>query len=289
MLKTIGIIGGDLRIIRLAEILAKDNYLIYTYGLEKYKFFNNNILKTINIQEICKACKNIISSIPFSKDGKYLNLEFSNNQISIEELLKIVKGKTLISGGIKQEIIEKASKQDIKIVDLLNVEEFTVLNVIPTVEGAIEVAIKETEITLNGSNCLILGFGRIGKLLAKSLDALGAEVSCVARKQSDIAWIKAYGYNAVYLENLDENLKNKYDIIFNTIPAVILDRKKLQILKESKPLIIELASKPWGEDFDSAKEFEIKIIKAQGLPGKVAPLTSAINIRNILKKYNFNQ
>ena len=32
----IGIIGGDLRIIRLAEIYAKENNRVYTYGLEKY-------------------------------------------------------------------------------------------------------------------------------------------------------------------------------------------------------------------------------------------------------------
>ena len=32
----ISIIGGDLRIIRLAEMYAKDNYNVYTYGLEKY-------------------------------------------------------------------------------------------------------------------------------------------------------------------------------------------------------------------------------------------------------------
>ena len=43
MPKTIGIIGGDLRIIRLAEILAKEKYLIYTYGIEKYKFSDGNI------------------------------------------------------------------------------------------------------------------------------------------------------------------------------------------------------------------------------------------------------
>ena len=31
------IIGGDLRIIKLAEMLAKDAHEVYTYGLEKAK------------------------------------------------------------------------------------------------------------------------------------------------------------------------------------------------------------------------------------------------------------
>ena len=36
----ISIIGGDLRIIKLAEMYAEENHVVYTYGLEKY--FENN-------------------------------------------------------------------------------------------------------------------------------------------------------------------------------------------------------------------------------------------------------
>ena len=32
----ISIIGGDLRIVRLAEMYAKEGKQVYTYGLEKY-------------------------------------------------------------------------------------------------------------------------------------------------------------------------------------------------------------------------------------------------------------
>ena len=63
----------------------------------------------------------------------------------------------------------------------MDIEKFTVLNIIPTVEGAIQVAMQETKRTLHGSNVLILGFGRIGKLLSKSLVGLGVNVSCEAR------------------------------------------------------------------------------------------------------------
>ena len=40
----ISIIGGDLRIARLAEMYAKENYNIYTYGLED--FFNKKKKET---------------------------------------------------------------------------------------------------------------------------------------------------------------------------------------------------------------------------------------------------
>ena len=33
-MKTIGIVGGDLRIVRLAEMYVKEGHTVYTYGLE---------------------------------------------------------------------------------------------------------------------------------------------------------------------------------------------------------------------------------------------------------------
>ena len=283
MTNIIGIIGGDLRIIRLAEIYAKENYLVYTYGLEKYNFLEKSIIKCNNIKEIKTKSNIILSGVPFSKDGIFLEAPFSNEKILINDLFELIKNKTLIAGGISK-FIEEQNSYSIKVIDLLKIEELTILNVIPTVEGAIKVAIEETEFTLNGAKCLILGFGRIGKLLASKLQAFETEVYVEARKQSDLAWIKAYGFKQIDLKDLDKNLEQNFDIIFNTIPYILLDKKRLEILKKIKPLIIELASKPGGVDLEVASNFGIKVVNAQGLPGKVAPLTSAKNIKDIVDK-----
>ncbi len=164
-------------------------------------------------------------------------------------------------------------------------EAFTILNVIPTVEGAIQTAMENTNITIHNSNCLVLGHGRIGKLLSKHLKNLGANVSSMARKDRDLALIKAEGNKGIYINDLDNNLDN-LDIIFNTIPSLILDNKKLRILMEKSKnvLIIEIASEPGGIDLNTAKEYEIKVIKAMGLPGKVAPKTAAKYIKETIDK-----
>lgn len=284
MVKQIGIIGGDLRIIRLAEILSKEGHTIYTYALDKYNFLDKDILKCNRIEEICNKCDYIISGVPFSQDGVYVNTPFTSEQIKLDDLLKIIANKTLIAGGIKRDIKEKAIEDNVKTIDLLEFEELTILNIIPTVEGAIQIAMEQTEFTINNSKCLILGFGRIGKLLSKNLKGLGAKVYCMARKESDIAWIKAFGYNSIHIDNLQENLENRYDIIFNTIPTLILDSKKLELIKNKETLIIELASAPGGIDFEKAEEYGIKTVKALGLPGKVAPLTAAEYIKEALEK-----
>lgn len=281
----IGILGGDLRVINLAKILEKDKYTVYTYGLEKANFLETNIIRCGSFSEFSERCNVIISAIPFSKDGVYINSPFSNIEISVEETLQKLKDKKLIAGAISDKIKALASENKIDIIDLMQIESFTIMNIIPTVEGAIQVAMENTDFTMYNSNCLVLGFGRIGKLLCQRLKEFGANVYCMARKEKDLAWIKTLGYNEVYIENLEDNLENK-DIIFNTVPSIVLDDSKLKILKEksAKCSIIELASKPGGVDLRKAKEYGTKVINAQGLPGKVAPYSAAEYIKETLEK-----
>ena len=160
-------------------------------------------------------------------------------------------------------------------------ENLTTLNAIPTAEGAIQIAMEKSLITLHNSKCLILGFGRIGKILAKMLSGIGAKVYCEARKQQDIAWIQSYGYNAIYLDELNNHI-GEFDFIFNTIPYIILDKNNLNMV-EKDCFIIDLASKPGGVDFEYAKELGLQTEWALALPGKVAPKTSAYYIYDIIK------
>ncbi|MBE5041241.1 hypothetical protein [Ructibacterium gallinarum] len=65
----------------------------------------------------------------------------------------------------------------------------------------------------------------------------------------------------------------RFNIIFNTIPAMILDFKLLSKVQENS-LIIDLASRPGGVDFETARNLGRKVIWALSLPGKVAPDTA---------------
>ena len=141
-----------------------------------------------------------------------------------------------------------------------------------------------SQITLHGSKCLVLGFGRCGKVLANMLKGIGAKLSVEARSQADLAYIESYGYRPVALGELYECI-DQYDFIFNTIPTMVLDEMKLRNMQQDC-IIIELASKPGGVDFCVAKRLGIKVIDAQSLPGKVAPKTAAkIIFDTILNAY----
>ena len=280
MKKSITIVGGDLRIVKLIEMLNEDGYKIYTYALENSEELLNldGVEMCPTLEEALSYSKVVVGPIPLSSDRKRLSSPFGRNTVELNDFVEALKGKYLIAGniGIKDELDSKG----IESIDLLKREEFSVLNTIATAEGTLQIAMEETQRTVHGSNVLVMGFGRIGKVLAKMLDGIGAKVYCEARKNEDISWIKAYGYNPIHLNDLDEHL-GKFDIIINTIPFQILDADKLELLKK-EVLIVDLASNPGGVDRKAAREKNLKLIWALSLPAKVAPLTSAEFIKETL-------
>ena len=201
-------------------------------------------------------------------------------------MIHYLEGKILIAGSISPEIYDMANDEYIEIIDIMKREELAVLNTISTAEGAIEIAISNTNKIIHGSEVLILGFGRIGKVLARKMAGLSAKVTCAARKDEDLAWIRAYGHNETNINALGENL-SQYDIILNTVPHLVLNKERLQYVKKDA-LLIDLASNPGGIDKKEAKELKLKLVWALALPGKVAPVTTAEFIKdtiyNILKE-----
>lgn len=282
------IIGGDLRIIKLAKMLAKDGNMVYTYGLEKAEELRGitNVTICEKLKEAIKNTEIVIGPIPFSSNGKDVNTPFSEKTISIRELMHEINAKVLIAGSIVPEIYEMANDEYIEIIDIMKREELAVLNTVATAEGTIQIAIENTNKILHGSQVLILGFGRIGKVLARKLAGLSAIVTCAARKEEDLAWIRAYGHMSTNINNLGENL-SQYDIIINTVPHLILNEERLGYVKKDC-LLIDLASNPGGIDKKVAKDRNIKLVWALALPGKVAPVTTAEFIKdtvyNILKE-----
>ena len=281
------IIGGDLRTIKLAVMLAKEQNQVYVYGLEKAEELKNikNIEQCESIKKAIQEVEIVIGPIPFSSNGKTINMPFSDKEISIREMMHVINAKVLIAGGITPEVYEMANDEYIEIIDIMKREELAVLNTIATAEGTIQVAIENTNKIIHGSEILILGFGRIGKVLARKLAGLSAKVTCAARKDEDLAWIQAYGHKATNINSIGENLK-LYDIIINTVPHIILNEERLKYIK--KDCLIDLASNPGGIDKKSVKDNKLKFVWALSLPGKVAPITTAEFIKdtiyNIIKE-----
>ena len=293
----ISIIGGDLRSVRLVENYAAEGNTIYTFGLENYNWKenttssseekNSEIVLCENLSEAMEKSNIVIGGIPFSRDGVKLNAPFARKEILIENFKKNLNGKKFFAGRILEENFcpeENASeyKPKIQMYDLLKDDELTILNAIPTVEGAIKIAIDEREETIHESNVLVCGYGRIGKIACDRFSKLGANVYCTARKETDLAWIREKRFIPLtYPEVI--NFASRFDIVINTVPTLIIKKEELDAFNKDV-LLIELASLPGGFDKEYIKQKGLKLITAPGIPGKEMPKTAAKYIKKVIDK-----
>ena len=277
--KNFGVLGGDMRQIFMAESIKKDGNSVKIYGNSACATKSEN-LSTDKIDDVTEESDYIILPLPVTYDGKTLNTKFFDNKIDLDQnLLEKLSGKVVFCGGdnpIKSLIKDK---YDITLKDYYAREDFEIFNAVPTAEGAINIAISAFPGTINSSKCLVVGFGRIGKVLSKILKNLGADVTISARNASDLAWIQVLGYKAINTNNMPANLE--YDLIFNTVPFMIFDRENL-LKCHYKTIIIDLSSKPGGVDFELAEFLGIKAIHALGLPGRFSPTRAGEIIKNTI-------
>ena len=169
--------------------------------------------------------------------------------------------KPIFAGNIKNE----------KVFDYTKDEGFALKNAYLTAEGAISLAISETEKSLSNSSVLIVGYGRIAKAIEYYLSNLTSEVTVCARNENARINAKYRNSNAVDFSDLKNNLR--YDIIFNTVPHPVINSSELSAAKRDT-LIIDLASFPGGVDRHFAEIKGIKLITARGLPSKFSPKTA---------------
>lgn len=267
------IMGGDERIAELAEIFVQKKYIVSSYGIKK-SVISKAIREYENIDKAIEDNDIIIGPIPFAVRENILNSKYFEVPIAIDCLLgKIAKNKILFGGAFNKNTKDIIKNYDIKYFDYNEDESFQIFNAIATAEGTIGIVINETNKTIFNSNILILGYGRIGKILSKYLKALGANTFVEARKDSDLTWIYTDKLVPIYIEDLKLNI-DKMDIIINTIPSLIINKQIANEINKNA-LVIDLASKPGGIDFEYCKARGIKTIQALGIPGKTAYKSAA--------------
>jgi dipicolinate synthase subunit A len=67
---------------------------------------------------------------------------------------------------------------------------------------------------------VLLGFGRVGEIVADRFFKLGADVFVGVRKQKDITKASSLGYHGLHLKDFDAYIKST-DLFINTIPAMM--------------------------------------------------------------------
>lgn len=279
------IIGGDNRQCFMADYFENKGKTVNVYGIpENYNRKNINSLNTA-----LKEADAIILPLPVSKDGKQIYTT-NNQEISIDYIAAATESDPLIFAGmLNNGIYNKLSKKGNKVFDYFKREEVSILNSIPTVQGILKTIFENIDYTVHSSECAVFGYGKTGRITASTLKSLGAYVTVCARKYSDTALAFSCGMNGCMINNFYK-IADKFDIIINTVPSLVIDKKIIEKLK-NKCLIIDVASAPYGTDFAQAEKYGIKALQCPSLPGKTAPKTAgeiiAKGIENILKEEGY--
>ena len=264
-----GVIGGDQRQAELVRLLRNDGYETKASGLGFW------LGEETPLEESVKADV-VILPLPLCREAGYLNCR--GEQLPVGEVFALLQPEQLVLAG-QVKPVERAAAEaaGVELVDYFCREELTVANAAATAEAAIQVAMEQLDRTLWGASCLVLGFGRIGKLLAHRLQGMGADVTAAARSPEAKAWIRAYGYKQMDIREMDD-LLGQYHVVFNTVPAEVMREPEICCLRQ-ECLCIDLASVP-GFDRLALERAKQPYIWARFLPGRMVPRTAAEIIRD---------
>ena len=227
--------------------------------------YSNNIAGI----EICSDIESLLADVdyvvfplPYSTDGVHLNTPYLSYSVRLCDIYEKIRTSMTVFGGRFSS--RELNSRGIKTIDYFEREELQILNAVPTAEGAVYIAMQERPYTVCGSKCLVVGYGRIGKVLSSLLKGLNASVTVSARRFEDLASIRSMGIMPIKTKNIEQTA-GEYDIIFNTVPAAVLSKEQCADC-DPKCIKIELASQPGMDD--------PSVISALGLPAKYAPESS---------------
>lgn len=262
------IAGGDLRQIYMEKYLKGLGFRVRSVFLVPGE---DNTKE--NLKALIKKSKYIILPLPVSRDRRSINTSMSEKELTFSDFADCAGDGDIIFAGMADGKFTTALEMKGAIVhDYFKCENLAYANAVPTAEGIVSVIKDNVPFTIHSSRAAVTGYGKCGEAAAGLLKAMNCSVTVSVRSSAQLAKAAADGHRTCFLKDLHK-YAGGFDFIVNTVPAPVIGR---DILNRIKPgcLIIETASAPFGVDFESAREMDIKVIKASSLPGRTAPASA---------------
>lgn len=276
------ILGGDRRQAVIARNLMLNGHTVRIYGV-------NEAYEEIVGAEIFSSAEKAVNGshfvllpLPVSRDNihLYLNVTYEVCNVRLDDIIDhAVQAhcRAILGGMLPQCMLDRAKSKNISIYDYYGREGLQLKNALPSAEGALMIAMENTDKVIKNMPVVISGYGRIGKCLADLLYNVGADVTVIARRDASLceAAMKGYRTLKIDLDNIKSTVDviKKCDVIFNTAPSIIFTKKIVEDALKNK-LYIEIASPPGGIDLAAARTVGTRVVFAPSLPGKYAPVTA---------------
>lgn len=272
--KHIAFVGGDARQLEVIKSCIEGNAKVSLIGFDNLQSPFSGAVHRELTTHFAASVDLMILPIVGTDDHGLVDSIFTQRRIVLaEEHISALPDHAIVFAGMAKPYLKNlCEKYSIRLVELLTRDDVAIYNSIPTVEGALMLAIQNTNITIHGSTCAVLGLGRVGMTLCRTLHALGARVKVGVRSPDQVARAEEMGLSPFLMKDLPDQVGD-LDLLFNTVPARLVTEKVLNRMSYSC-VIIDLASKPGGTDFTFAEKRGIKAMLAPSLPGIVASKTA---------------
>lgn len=268
------LLGGDARQLEVIKRLLELDASVTICGFDGLHSSLDGAVHASYDEGLFEVADALLLPAVGTDDQGVIETVFSDRKLHLtdRQLSRLPKHSTVYAGMAKPYLRQLCKQHKLKLVELFDRDDVAIYNSIPTAEGALMMAIQHTDITIHGSTSMVLGFGRTGFTMARTLQGLGARVKVGVRRSEHYARASEMGFEPFYTSDLLQQAGN-IDLLFNTIPTMIVTAQIIANLP-SRAVIIDLASKPGGTDFRFAEKRGIKALLAPGLPGIVAPKTA---------------
>lgn len=265
--RKIAILGGDGRFAVLADRLSLEGYECALWKTAKGNA--DECVLCADWRGAVNRADAVILPLPTTDDGVTLHLAESDDAPKLTEIVEVLSRDTLLLiGKPPEDLTRYAEKRGIVVADYFSSEIFEIKNALPTVEGALQLALENLSRTICGGHFAVIGYGRIGRLLSDRLTKLGGAVTVYARREESRALAEQYGCLAAPTDNVS---CGTFDLIFNTVPTDILSST---VVSASPSVLIDLAPVSRLSHSTELRMKNIRVIDAPALPGRLFPATA---------------
>ena len=214
---------------------------------------------------------------PVNKLRSYRHL-----QKKLEDALTVQNVKCVFGGMFDEKWRLFLTENQIPYVDFMKSEEVVEKNAEITAEAVIAEILQLSSYSIKGQKIMVTGFGACAKPIAEKLRALGGNIIITARSESARRAAKEAGYE-VFDFNTWGNGIGKVRTVVNTVPSLVITEDIIRKMSK-ETVVLDIASRPGGTDFECAKEQGISAKLALGLPGIYSTKSSASAYKEAMLK-----
>jgi dipicolinate synthase subunit A len=270
--RVIAVVAGDEREQEIARQAVKTGAEVRAFGFPWPEAGIDGVSRVASLQEALKGADYALFPIPgIAPDGSLFAPEHDSLIIPDGEALSgLNPGAHIILGWADEKLKSAAESSGVTLCEYEHDRELMLLRAPSVVEGALELAIRHTDVSLHRASIAVIGYGNIGRVLTRTLVQLGGRVTVFARNPEQRADAQAVGADSSPLGGLAEYAP-RLDMIFSTVPSPVVSEEVLDRLPPDT-FLMDLAAPPGGIDQTAAKNRGHRFVWARGM-GRRAPIT----------------